>query len=73
VANAPDPNYDYLALVTGGIVLTREIQDCLAATYAANGYTPLTQAQIDACTGPQPPFPDSLPRFPDSNPPPKLG
>lgn len=70
---APDPRYDYQALVTGGIVLQRQIVDCLAAAYAANGYTPLTQAQIDACTGPQPAYPASLPRFPDSNPPPRLG
>jgi len=69
----PDPKYDYLALLPAGVVLTRQIEDCLSATYYANGFTPLTAAQITACCGPSPPYPTSLPRFPDSNPPPRLG
>jgi len=69
----PDPDYDYLALLPDGVVLTREIEQGLAQAYYANGWEPLTQDQIIAVTGPSPPYPASLPRFPDSNPPPRLG
>lgn len=65
--------YDPCNDIPPGIVLTRAIQDGLLSAYAANGYKPLTQAQIEAITGPAPPFPQWLRRLPDSNPPPRLG
>lgn len=45
----PDPKYDFLAVLAQlapGVVAQREILDNMAATYAANGYTPLTAAQV---------------------------
>lgn len=59
----PDPNYDirtpFLAWVPG-VVWTRDIEAGLAAQYAANGFTPLTQAQVLAVV---------LPLIPEGNPP----
>ncbi len=46
---SPDPRYDLiavLALYAPGIVAQREILDNMAAQYAANGCTPLTQQQV---------------------------
>ncbi len=45
----PDPNYDFLAALQQfgpGVVVTREVLDAMAVTYAANGFTPLTSAQV---------------------------
>lgn len=64
----PDPNYDVLSLLPAGVLLTRTIEEGLAAAYLAGGYVPLTQAQIIAVTGPALPLPADLPRFADSNP-----
>lgn len=64
---------DILSLFPAGVVPTREAVECLAAAQAAKGAVPLTEAEIEACTGPSPPYPTSLPRFPDSNPPPREG
>ncbi len=71
MASAPDPQYDVLGafdMWAQGVVLQRPILDALEAQYAANGFTPLTEAQVIAIAGPLPPYPTSLPRFPDSNP-----
>jgi hypothetical protein len=68
---APNPFYDVrsdLYRYAPGVVPTHETDDALWAQYAANGYTPLTQAQVLAITGPPPPFPPSMKRFADSNP-----
>lgn len=54
-----------------GVVMTRDIETALLAQYAANGYTPLTQAQVLAITGTPPAFPTGLKRFADSNPTPR--
>lgn len=56
-----------------GVEMTRDIESALALRYQQNGYTPLTQAQVLAITGPLPPFPAGLPRFSDSNPDPRDG
>ena len=53
----PDPNYDLLGAIdtlAPGIVCQRATLDGVAAAYAANGYRPLTQAQVIAVTGPLP-------------------
>jgi hypothetical protein len=65
--------YDPCNDIPPGLVLTRPMQDALIAAYAANHYKPLSQAQIEAITGPALPFPQWLRRLPDSNPPPRLG
>lgn len=68
---SPDPNYDTHAALyqfAPGVLLTAEIEAALAAQYQANGYTPLTQDQVLAITGPLPVYPTKLPRFQDSNP-----
>ena len=47
--SGPDPNYDFLSVLqqfAPGVVAQREIIDNMAATYAANGFTPLTSAQV---------------------------
>lgn len=54
-----------------GFVMSRDIETALLAQYAANGYTPLTQAQVLAITGTPPAFPTGLKRFADSNPTPR--
>jgi hypothetical protein len=61
-----------LALFPEGVVPTREAMECLAAAEAAKG-APLTEAEIEACTGAPPAYPTTLPRFPDSNPEPRDG
>lgn len=71
---SPDLNYDFLAELqryAPGVVVQREILDGMAAQYAANGYTPLTQAQVLAITGPLPKLPSGLVRLADSNPSPR--
>lgn len=60
-----------LDLFPAGVVPTRAAVECLAAKIDAG--TVMTQAEIEACTGPSPPYPTSLPRFPDSNPEPREG
>jgi len=45
----PDPKYDLLAVLSQyapGVVAQREILDAMWATYQANGFTPLTAAQV---------------------------
>lgn len=69
--SAPDPSYDPIAaidLYAPGVILQRAIQDAVAAQYVANGYTPVTQAQVLAIVGTLPVAPTALPRFADSNP-----
>jgi hypothetical protein len=56
-----------------GVVATSDIDAAMGAQYVANGYQPLTQAQVVAIAGPLPPYPDPLPRFQDSNPDPRDG
>lgn len=51
-----------------GVVMTREVETAMLAQYAANGYVPLSQAQVLAITGPLPAFPTGLKRFANSNP-----
>ncbi len=68
---APDPFYDPHAALyqfASGVVLTGEIEAALAAQYQANAYTPLTEQQVLAITGPLPAYPSGLKRFLDSNP-----
>ncbi|HEY2068269.1 MAG TPA: hypothetical protein VGG48_01845 [Rhizomicrobium sp.] len=68
--SGPDPRYDYwsvLDTMAPGVVATRELVDAVAARYAANDYTALTQDQVLAITGPLPLPPASMPRFADSN------
>jgi hypothetical protein len=50
-----------------GVVLTRDTEAALLAQYQANGFQPLSNAQILAITGAPPAFPASMPRFSDSN------
>ena len=62
---AGSPNYDLIGAIDAlapGTVVTRERLDGVAAAYAANGFQPLTQAQIVAVTGPPPPPLSSIPR-----------
>ncbi len=76
MAGAPDPSYDLLAVLdefAPGVVAQRETLDAMAAQYAANGFKPLTQAQVLAIVGPLPAYPAALPRFPDSNESPRDG
>lgn len=68
VGNSPYDFRQALYAFAPGVVPTREVDAALAAQYAANGNTPLTQAQVLAITGPLPAFPAGLPRFADSNP-----
>lgn len=71
MAAAPAPFYDLhqaLYEFAPGIMLTADIEAALAAQYLANGYTPLTQAQVLAITGPLPAYPTGLVRISDSNP-----
>lgn len=51
-----------------GVVMTRDLEKALLAQYAANGFTPLTQGQVLALTGPLPAYPTGMKRFADSNP-----
>jgi len=67
----PDPAYDLIAaidLYAPGVILQQAVLDGVATAYAANGYRPVTQAQVLAVTGPLPAAPTELPRFADSNP-----
>lgn len=41
--------------------------DAMMAAFAANGFLPLSQAQILAAVGPGPAFPTGLPRIAGSN------
>lgn len=71
MAAAPDPKYDPRSALYAfgpGVVPTRDTDDALEAQYTANNFTPLTQAQVLAITGPLPAYPAGLPRFSDSNP-----
>ena len=71
-----DPSYSLrLALYTWapGVVASNDIDAALGAQYAANGYTPLTQAQVLAIVGTPLPVLPLLPRFQDSNPDPRDG
>lgn len=64
MSRMPDPNYDLrdaLYSFAPGVLPTREIDDALAARYAANNYTPLTEDQVIAITGEPPEFPSTLP------------
>ena len=68
--NAALRSYDFrdaLKQYAGGAILTREIEDALHAAYAANGFTPVTEAQVLAIVTP-PALPSGLVRLRDSNP-----
>ena len=72
----PDPFYDLHDAVrtfAPGLLCTDAIEAQLAAQYVSNNYTPLTQGQVLAITGPAPSYPTGLPRFADSNPDPVDG
>lgn len=56
------PGWDPLAHLPAGRVATTEIVAGLGAAFAANGYRPLTTAQIEAVCGPPLPFPASAPK-----------
>ena len=76
VTAQPDPQYDVLSALQQfgpGVVLTEAVYGGLVAAYAAGGFVSLDQAQVLAVTGPLPPYPTELPRFPDSNPQPRDG
>lgn len=45
--------------------LTRELEEAVVLQFIANGNKPLTQAQVEAITGPQPPVLTSIRRLPD--------
>jgi hypothetical protein len=61
-------------LYAPGVVPTSDTDAAMGAQYAANGYQPVTQAQVLAiCGGSLPPYPNPLPRFADSNPDPRDG
>lgn len=63
----PARNYDprdALKQYAPMLILTRELEQALVAQYAANGYTPLTEGQTLAITGPVPPPVTSIPRLP---------
>lgn len=63
----PDRNYDprdALYAFAPGLIMTRDLEQSLVAQYAANNYTPLTQGQVLAITGPLPAFPSTIPRLP---------
>lgn len=62
-ANGYDPRAALYAFAPG-VLLTRENEQQLVAQYAANGYTPLTQAQVLAITGPLPPLVTGIQRLP---------
>lgn len=73
---AADGKYDPRSafyLYAPGLLLTRDLEQAIVAQYAANNFTPLTQAQVLAITGPLPAYPTGLPRFADSNPDPVDG
>ena len=57
---------DITSILPPGIVRTRAIDDGLTAAWAANGYRPLSSAQILAVTGPAPAFPTLLCPDPDA-------
>ena len=60
-------------LYAPGSVATSDSDAAMAAQYAANGYQPVTQAQVLAIAGGPAPAPNPLPRFADSNPDPRDG
>jgi hypothetical protein len=63
----PDRNYDprsALYAFAPGLIMTRELEASLVAQYATNGYTPLTESQVLAITGPLPAFPSTIKRLP---------
>ncbi len=62
---------DITATLPPGFIRTRALDDAITSAWIANGRNPLSQAQVLAITGPPPPYPVALPRFPDSNPPPR--
>lgn len=71
MASAPSPLYDLHAALYAyapGVLINPTIEAALAAQYAANGYTDLTQAQVLAITGALPAYPAGMKRFQDSNP-----
>lgn len=64
---APGEQYDVhtpLLQYAPGIVMTRDIETALLAQYAANGYTPLTSAQVIAITGTPPAALTTIKRLP---------
>lgn len=62
-ANGYDPRAA-LYVFAPGLIMTRELEQSLVAQYAANGYTPLTQGQVLAITGPLPPVVTGIQRLP---------
>jgi hypothetical protein len=67
MAAAPANGYDPRAALYAfapGLIMTRELESALVAQYATNGYTPLTQAQVLAITGPLPPVLTGIKRLP---------
>lgn len=56
-----------------GSVATSDTDAAMAAQYVANGYRPVTQAQVLAIAGGPVPAPKPLKRFADSNPDPRDG
>ena len=72
--HSPSPLYDPLGAIdtlAPGVVVQEALLDAVTAQYVANGYTPLTAAQMAtvaaAAGSPLPALPAGLPRFPDSN------
>ena len=53
--------FDITAILPGGILRSRAIDDGLTAAWIANGYQPLSAAQVLAVTGPAPSYPTVLP------------
>ena len=57
-----DPREDFYRYAPMN-VLTRELEMAVIAQFAANGNQPLTQAQVETITGPQPPILTSIKRL----------
>jgi hypothetical protein len=57
------PEWDPVAHLPAGRLLTPEIFDGLIAAFNANGKQPLTDEQIEAIAGPPLPVPATLPRL----------
>lgn len=67
MAVAPANDYDPRAALYAfapGLIMTRELEQSLVAQYATNGFTPLTQPQVLAITGPLPPLVTGIQRLP---------
>lgn len=66
VTTSAGPLFDPIAIIdtmAPGLVLQRSLIDAVETALAANGFRPLTQAQVIAAIGPLPTFPTTIRRF----------